>query len=185
MIRNNLKVTFRSLWKNKVASAINLFGLTVGLTSCLLIALYVQHESSFDSFQKNGKRIARVIMEYAIDVSSETKRGNYTSTKVAHEFSRIFPEVEYAIRMDNDDMIVKHRDNLVTEPYFLFADSTFFKIFSSDLIQGNPAEALNGPYKVVLTESTARKYFANENPMGKILLTGTDEVPYEVTGEIR
>ena len=68
MIRNNLKVTVRSLWKNKVASAINIFGLTVGLTSCLLIALYIQHESSFDSFQKNGKRIARVIMEYALMV---------------------------------------------------------------------------------------------------------------------
>ena len=185
MIRNNLKVTVRSLWKNKVASAINIFGLTVGLTSCLLIALYVQHESSFDSFQKNGKRIARVIMEYAFDGSPETKRGNHTSTKVAPEFSRIFPEVEYAIRMDDDEMIVKHKDNLVTETNFLFADSTFFKIFSSDLIQGNPAKALNGPFKVVLTESTARKYFANENPMGKILLTGTDEIPYEVTGVIR
>ena len=185
MVRNNLKVTVRSLWKNKVASAINIFGLTVGLTSCLLISLYVQHEASFDSFQKNGKRIARVIMEYGFDGSPETKRGNYTSTKVAPEFSRIFPEVEYAIRMVNDDMIIKHRDNLVTEPYFLFADSTFFKIFSADLIQGNPTEALNGPFKVVLTESTARKYFVNENPMGKILLTGTDEIPYEVTGVIR
>ena len=185
MIRNNLRVTVRSLWKNKVASAINIFGLTVGLTSCLLIALYVQHEASFDSFEKNGKRIARVIMEYAFDGSPETKRGNYTSTKVAPEFSRTFPEVEYAIRMDSEDMIVKHGDNLVTEPYFLFADSTFFKIFSADLVQGNPAEALNGPFKVVLTESTARKYFGNEDPIGKVLLTGTDEIPYEVTGVIR
>ena len=185
MIRNNLKVTIRSLWKNKVASSINIFGLTVGLSSCLLISLYIQHEASFDSFQKNGKRIARIIMEYAFDGSPETKRGNFTSTKVAPEFSRVFPEVEYGIRMDNEDMIVNHRDNLVTEPYFLFADSTFFKIFSADLIQGNPLEALNGPFKVVLTESTARKYFENENPVGKILLTGTDEIPYEVTGVIR
>ena len=185
MVRNNLKVTVRSLWKNKVASAINIFGLTVGLTSCLLISLYIQHEASFDSFQKNAKRIARVIMEYAFDGSPETKRGNYTSTKVAPEFSRVFPEVEFGIRMDNGDMIVKHRDNLVTEPYFLFADSTFFKIFSADLIQGNPTEALNGPFKVVLTESMVKKYFGSEDPMGKILLTGTDEIPYEVTGVIR
>jgi len=185
MVRNNLKVTVRNLWKNKVASAINIFGLTVGLISCLLISLYIQHEASFDSFQKNGKRIARVIMEYAFDGSPETKRGNYTSTKVAPEFSRIFPEVEYGIRMDNGDMIVKHRDNLVTEPYFLFADSTFFKIFSADLIQGNPVEALNGPFKVVLTESMVKKYFGNEDPMGKILLTGTDQIPFEVTGVIR
>src|ERR671912_958320 len=147
MLRNNLKVTVRSLWKNKVASAINIFGLTVGLTSCLLIALYIQHEASFDSFQENGKRIARVIMEYSFDGSPETKRGNYTSTKVAPEFSRIFPEVQCGIRMDNEDMIVKHNDTPITEPDFLFADSTFFRIFSADIIQGNPREALNGPFK--------------------------------------
>jgi putative ABC transport system permease protein len=185
MIINNLKVTLRSLWKNKVSSAINLFGLTVGLTSCLLISLYIQHEASFDSFQKNGSRIARVIMEYGFDGSPETKRGNFTSTKVAPEFSRTFPEVQYGIRMTDRDMIIQHNDNLVTEPYFVFADSTFFKIFLADLLQGNPAEALNGPFKVVLTESTAKKYFGNESPMGKILLTGSDEVPYEVTGVIQ
>ena len=185
MLRNNLKVTVRSLWKNTVASVINIFGLTVGLTSCLLIALYIQHEASFDSFQENGKRIARVIMEYSFDGSPETKRGNYTSTKVAPEFSRIFPEVQCGIRMDNEDMIVKHNDTPITEPDFLFADSTFFRIFSADLIQGNPREALNGPFKVILTESTARKYFGDENPMGKTLITGTDEIPYEVTGVIR
>lgn len=185
MIINNLKVTIRSLWKNKVSSAINLFGLTVGLTSCLLISLYIRHEASFDSFQKNGNRIARVIMEYGFDGSPESKRGNFTSTKVAPEFSRTFPEVQYGIRMTDRDVIIKHNDNLVTEPYFVFADSTFFKIFSADLLQGNPAEALNGPFKVVLTESTARKYFGNESPMGKILLTGSDQVPYEVTGVIQ
>ncbi|HKZ36889.1 MAG TPA: ABC transporter permease, partial [Chryseolinea sp.] len=185
MIINNLKVTIRSLWKNKVSSAINLFGLTVGLTSCLLISLYIGHEASFDSFQKNGNRIARVIMEYSFDGSPESKRSNFTSTKVAPEFSRTFPEVQYGIRMADRDMIIKHNDNLVTEPYFVFADSTFFKIFSADLLQGNPAEALNGPFKVVLTESTAKKYFGNESPMGKILLTGSDEEPYEVTGVIR
>lgn len=185
MIRNNLKVTMRSLWKNKVSSIVNLFGLTMGLTSCFLIALYIQHEASFDAFQENGKRIARVIMEYGFDGSPETKRGNFTSTKVAPEFSRTFPEVEYGVRMTDEDMIVKHKTNFITEPYFLFSDSTFFKMFSADLILGNPAKALNGPFKVVLTESAAKKYFGNENPVGQILLTGTDEVPYEVTGIIR
>ncbi|WP_276371006.1 ABC transporter permease [Chryseolinea sp. H1M3-3] len=185
MLRNNFKITVRSLGKNKVSSAINIFGLTVGLTSCLLISLYIQHEASFDAFQKNGKRIARVIMEYSFDGSTESKRGNFTSTKVAPEFSRTFPEVEYGIRMTDRDMIVKHNDNAVTEPYFLFADSTFFKIFSADVIHGNPDNALNGPNKVVLTESTANKYFGDENPLGKMLLTGSDEEPYEVTGVVR
>jgi putative ABC transport system permease protein len=173
------------LWKNKISSGINLFGLTVGLTSCLLISLYIRHEASFDNFQNNGNRIARVIMEYSFDGSTESNRGNFTSTKVAPEFCRTFPEVQYGIRMADRDMIIKHNDNLVTEPYFVFADSTFFKIFSNNLLQGNPEEALSGPFKVVLTESTARKYFGNESPMGKILLTGDEETPYEVTGVIR
>src|SRR5688500_10316120 len=185
MVRNNLKLALRNLWKNKISTVINIFGLTVGLTALLLISIYIQHEASFDNFQLNANRIARVIMEIGFDGSTEIKRGNFTSTKVAPKFSRTFPEVELAIRMRSADMIIKHSDQVVTEPDFMFADSTFFKIFSNDVIQGNSAEALNGPFKVVLTESAAKKYFRDENPLGKLLLTGTDETPYQVTGVIR
>jgi putative ABC transport system permease protein len=185
MFKNNFKIALRSLWKNKASSFINVFGLTSGLTACLLIALYVQHESSYDAFQPNGDRIARVIMEYSFDGSPESKRGNFTSTKVAPVFARTFPEVEASIRMTDNDMVVKYDDTQITEPNFLFADSTFFKIFNYDLLQGNVAKALDGPNKIVLTESTAKRYFRNENPVGKILLIGSSETTYEVTGVIR
>jgi putative ABC transport system permease protein len=185
MFKNNFKIALRSLWKNKASSFINVFGLTSGLTACLLIALYVQHESSYDAFQPNGDRIARVIMEYSFDGSPESKRGNFTSTKVAPVFARTFPEVESSIRMTDNDIIVKYNDTQITEPNFMFADSTFFKIFDYHLLQGNAANALDGPNKVVLTQSTANKYFKNESPVGKILLIGSNETGYEITGVIK
>jgi putative ABC transport system permease protein len=182
MLRNNFKIAIRNLWKNKASSFINLFGLTTGLSSCLLIGLYIQHELSYDSFQSNGERIARVIMEYSFEGTPEPKRGNFTSTKVAPVFTRTFPEVESAVRMTDRDMIVRHKDNLVTEPNFMFADSTFFDVFAHHFLEGNPQMSLDGPFKMVLTESASKKYFGNESALGKILLVGSDETPYEVTG---
>ena len=185
MFRNNFKIAIRSLWKNKALSSINIFGLTVGLSSSLLIALYIHHEISFDKFQLKGDRIVRVIMEYGLDGGPEKKRGNYTSTKVAPVFSRTFPEVESAVRMTDRDIIVRYEDKLITEANFMYADSSFFDVFTCHFLQGNPATALDGFRKVVLTESTARKYFSDESPVGKILLIGVDNTPYEITGVIK
>ncbi len=126
MLKNNFKIALRSLLKNSASSFINIFGLSVGLVSCLLIGLYVQHEASYDEFQPNGRRIARVIMEYAFNGSPESKRGNFTSTKVAPVFARTFPEIESSIRMADRDIIVRYNDKLFTEQNFLFADSSFF-----------------------------------------------------------
>ncbi len=184
MFQSHFKISVRSLWKNKASSFINVFGLSVGLASCLLIALYIQHEASYDTFQVNGKRIARVIMEYSFNGSKETNRGNFTSTKVAPVFARTFPEVESSIRMTDGDEIVRSGENLFTERNFLFADSSFFKIFSLHFLQGNPQKALDGPRKVVLTASTAKKYFGYESPLNKTLLIGTNATPYEITGVV-
>lgn len=184
MFRNYLTVTVRNLWKHKAFSFINILGLSVGFTSCLLIGLYVQHEFSFDDHQAKGDRIARVIMEYGFEGSPETVIGNFTSTKVAPVFSRTFPEVEFAVRMDDSDIIARNGNDLLSEPNFMFADSTFFDVFSFTMLEGNPAKALDGPYKVVLTRSTAERYFADGSPLGKILLIGSDGKPYEVTGVI-
>jgi putative ABC transport system permease protein len=164
-----------------MASAINIFGLTVGLSSCLLIALYIRHELSYDDFEQKGNRIARLIMEYRFDGGGETQRGNFTSTKVAPVFQRVFPEVESGVRMMDRDRIVGYRDKLFTEA-FMYADSSFFTVFSFRLLKGDPATALSGPMKVVVTESAARRLFGAEEPMGKILRVGTDSMNYLVTG---
>src|SRR5688572_27092641 len=103
MFRNYLKTSLRNLWRNKTSTGINLLGLTTGLTCCLLIGLYMQHELSYDNFQKKGDRTARVIMEYSF--GGDTKRGNFTSTKVAPTFKRIFSEVESSIRMSQTSRV--------------------------------------------------------------------------------
>lgn len=185
MLKSNFKIAIRNLWKNKVSTVINVFGLTTGLTSCLLIALFIRYEASFDQFQPNKERIARVVMEYSFEGSEDKARGTFTSTKIAPVFSRTFPEVEKGIRMTNADMIVVFNNEPVMERNFMFADSSFFNAFHYEMLQGNPATALNGPDKVVLTETTANRYFGNENVLGKTLLIGNDAKPYEVTGVMR
>lgn len=185
MFKNNFKIALRNLWKNKPSTVINILGLTAGITACLLIALFIQHELSFDKQQPNGKRIARVVMEYSFDGSTETNKGTFTSTKVAPVLSRTFPEVEKGVRMTDADVILYLNNEPVTEPYFMYTDSSFFSTFGYEMIQGNPSLALNGPNKIVLTESMAKKYFGSENVVGQILEIGSKKQPYEVTGIIR
>lgn len=185
MFRNNLVLALRNLWKNKVTTIINLAGLTIGLASCMLIVLFIQHEASFDTFQRNGDRIARVIMGYRFDGGTESMRGNFTSAYVAPRLSATFPEIEKAMRLSGADMIVKKEDTPVTEGNFVFADSTFFDMFNYELVQGDAKHALDGPRKLVLTESSARRYFNGEPPIGKTLLLGSEAEPYEVTAVIK
>jgi putative ABC transport system permease protein len=181
MLTNYFKIIFRNFWKNKTFSAINIFGLGIGLTSCLLIALYIQHELSYDNFQKNGDRIARVIMEYKFGVG-ESKKANFTSVRVASVFKRTFPEVESAVKMVQYERVVQYKDKLFNEKRLMFADPAFFDIFSFPMRQGDPHKALAAPNQVVLTESAAKKYFGSENPLGKALRIGTDSNLYQVTG---
>jgi len=182
MIRNYFKLTIRNLWKNKTASVINIFGLSIGLTSCLLIGIYIQHELNYDKFQLKGDRVARVIMEYKFDGGSDFKKGDFTSVRVAPVFKQTFPEIESAVRMSDSYQVVQYQDKLLSEKAFMYADPTFFSIFSFKLFQGDPATVLNAPNKVILTESTAKRYFGSENPVGKALKVGADTNLYAVTG---
>lgn len=184
LIVNQFKITVRTLWKHKVPSFINIFGLTAGLCSCLLIAIYIKHQIDFDKFQPNKDRLSRVIMEYGFDGSPETRKGNFSSAKVAPTFSRTFPEVEAGVRMMGTEMIVRREETFFNESGFMFTDSTFFKAFYYEMLEGNPGTALNGPMKIVLTRSAAVRYFGDKSPLGETLLIGTSQAPYEVTGVI-
>lgn len=185
MLKNRMLSALRNMRKNKMATAINIFGLTVGLSSCLLIALFLRFEMSYDNFELKGNRIARVIMEYRFDGGGEMQRGNFTSTKVAPTFQRTFPEIESAVRMRMNEYIVQYGEKLLYEKRFMYADSSFFDIFSFSLLRGDVHTALSGPRKVILTESTARRYFGNQEPLGKMIRVGNDSTGYLVTGVMK
>ena len=182
MIKNYIRTAFRNLINNKASSIINIIGLTIGLCSCILIGIYIRNELNYDKFQVNGNRIFRVIMEYAFNGSPTSKKGNFTSMKVAPVLRRKFPAVQEAVRMDKFPTVVRYRNKLLNEQKFLYADSSFFRVFSFPLLKGNPFTALNAPHQVVLTKTTAERYFGKENPIGKILNLDTDESQYVVTG---
>jgi putative ABC transport system permease protein len=179
MIKNYLKIAFRNLVKNGTFSLINILGLSVGLSACMLIGLYLNYELSYDQFHDKGDRIARVVMEYKMGDNNSSI--SVTGTKVAPAFKRTFPEVENGVRMYKSELVVKYGEKQFSEPDFYYADSTFFDIFSFKLLQGNPSKALEGPYNVVLSESTAKKYFGDQDPLGKIIRLN-DTRDFTVTG---
>ncbi|MFT3911709.1 MAG: ABC transporter permease [Ferruginibacter sp.] len=167
MFRNYIKTAFRNLRKNKLYSAINIFGLTMGLAACLLIGVYINHELSYDKFNKNADRIVRATMEYKNAETVNTVAT--TGTKVGPEFKRKFPQVEEYVRTFISSSIVKNGDKIFSESHLLFADEAFFKVFSFHLLSGNAATALDARDKIVITQSTAKKYFGNEDPINKTL----------------
>ncbi len=184
MIKNYFKTAFRNFWKNKTTSAINIIGLTIGITSCLLIGLYIQHELSFDDFETKGDRIVRVLMEYKFDGGTEFKKGNFTSVRVAAVFKKTFPEVEAAIKMNQYNKVVAYQEKIFSEKHFMYADSSFFDLFHYKLLLGDPKKLLDAPHTVLLTASTAKKYFGNDNPVGKALRVSNDSSLYQVSGVI-
>ncbi|RRA99782.1 ABC transporter permease [Larkinella rosea] len=185
MLRNYVKIAFRNLWRNKVFSGINVFGLAVGLASCLLLFLYISHELSYDDFQQKADRTVRVVMEYSME--GQVTKAPVTGTKVAPEFGRQFPEVETGVRLENRQAVVSYADRQFSEKRVVYADSALFTVFSFSLKQGNPKTALAGPNLVVLSESSAKKYFGNENPVGKTVRinAGGGDKEYAITGVVQ
>jgi putative ABC transport system permease protein len=170
MFKNYFKTAFRNLRKHKLYSAINIFGLTVGLAACLLIGVYINHELSYDKFNVNADRIVRATMEYK---NSETvNKTASTGTKPGPQFKRTFPSIQEYARTFITPRVIKNRDKVFDEPDVLYADQAFFKIFSFPIIEGNPATALDAPDKIVVTKSMATKYFGNDDPINKTLSIG-------------
>jgi len=180
MFKNYLKIAFRNLMRNKAFTFINIAGLTFGLTCCLVLVLYLQNELSFDKFHTKADRIARVIMEYKI--GSDGNKGNFTSTKVFPAFKRQFPEVESGVRISASSKLVRYGDKVFNEANFLFTDSTFFNVFDFNLSGTTANDALKAPKMLVLSRSSAERYFGKENPIGKTLLIGSSQTPFLVSG---
>ncbi|HWH61862.1 MAG TPA: ABC transporter permease [Ginsengibacter sp.] len=170
MFKNYFKTALRNLRKNKLYSAINIFGLTVGLAACLLIGVYINHEMSYDKFNLNANLIVRATMEYSEAGTVNTIAT--TGTKVGPEFKRRFPLIQEYARTFISHNVVKSGDKVFDEPRILYADEAFFKIFSFHIIEGDAATALDAPDKIVITKSMAKKYFGNDDPINKTLTSG-------------
>lgn len=170
MLSNYLKIAFRNLVRNKIFTVINVVGLSVGVASSLIIFLYVQEELSYDKFFPGHERLYRMVEErkYPDRLAHFTMIPPGYATVLADEI----PEVEAATRLvgfPNFNTNVRYKDNIFSENYFFSADSNFFDLFPFRLIKGNRDKVLRHGTYIVLTESTAKKYFGDEEPMGKPL----------------
>ncbi len=181
MLTNYLKIAWRNLRKHSFYSFLNIFGLSLGLASCLLITLYVIDELSYD------ESFARVDRIYRID--SDLKFGGpemklaVAPDPMAFTLKKDYPQVEAATRLrENGSYLVRRNEQAenLQEENVVFADSTFFQVFSIRLVAGNPATALTEPNTLVLSERDAEKYFGSENPLGKTLLLDNEQT-YRVT----
>lgn len=179
MIKNYFKIAFRNLWRHRLFSFLNILGLTVGMTACYLIFTYVNFETSYDNFHSKSDRIYRIVAD--VKTPTEVINGSGPSWAVAPHITE-FPEVETAVRIMADEMLFT-KDNLkFNESEVLWADTDFFSTFDFPLVKGNPKTAISEPLTIVLSETLAKKYFGNEDPMGKTILLFGDRQPATITG---
>lgn len=184
MIRNYIKVAFRNLWKNKGYSAINIIGLAVGLASCLLIFLYVWDELRFDRFHDKADRIVRV--HSAIRFGGSDLNLAVASDPMGAALKQDVPQVEEFTRIyaSEGSMLIKKGEVFISESRIAYADSTFFKVFSFPLLQGDPNTALNDPNTCVISQAGAMKYFGTVEAVGKIL-ERNDKTAFKVTAVLK
>ncbi|MDR3627199.1 MAG: ABC transporter permease, partial [Ignavibacteriaceae bacterium] len=184
MLKNYLKITIRNIVKHKGYFSINIVGLAISIAACILISLWVVDELSYDRFNKNADRIYRVYG--AGKVNKQDLSFAMTAAPLGETLYKDCPEVETYTRIwaQRNSPVVRYGGKIYNEKHFLYADSTFFEVFTAEFIKGNAKTALAQPGTVVLTETTARRYFGDANPLGKILNLDKND-NYTVTGVIK
>jgi putative ABC transport system permease protein len=170
--------------KNRGNLILNITGLTIGLTSFFLISLYVYHELSYDRFHKNYTNIYRIKIVAQLEGSSMDQA--LTCGPMSRTLLTDYPEVERSVRIHREgSFLVQNGDTRFNEDGILFADSSFFNVFDFKLLKGDPKTMLVNPGSIVLTEDCARKYFGNEDPVGKSLRFESDSILCTVTGVVQ
>lgn len=189
MFSNYLKIAGRNMAKRKLFSFINAFGLSIGIAFCILIVLFIKDERSFDQFHVNKDRIYRMEDKsfnlWEPDSEEKYRHSAYLQAGLGPAMKSDFAQVEYMTRFNSGATgIVKYGDKVFTEQ-LTFIDLDFFKMFSFELLRGNPDEVLNDKYNVVITPAIAEKYFGEEDPIGKVLILDYyGENEFKVTGII-
>ncbi len=184
MLKNYLKIALRTLLRHKGYSFINIAGLAVGITCCLLILLFVQDEFSYDRFHEKAERIYRLVVEN--EAEGKVFINAISSAPMVPALLRDYPEINSAARFYPVDasVLVSYEDKQFYEERFFYADVAAFEVFTLPFVKGDPRTALVEPNTVVLTEETARKFLGEEDPVGKILKVN-QQSEYLVTGVIK
>jgi putative ABC transport system permease protein len=181
MYKNYLTITFRVFNRERLYSLINVAGLALGFTCCLIIYLFIADELSYDKFHNNGDRIYRISAAYMRQGVWEPYASN--AWRTAELVKNNYTEVETLVRiMPDNNTVFEFGEKRFVENRIAWVDDNFFKLFNFPLKQGNPEDALKGTKKVVITESMGVKYFGADNPMGKIFKVPDYEIELEVSG---
>lgn len=174
MLKNYLQIAWRNLRKQKFYAFLNITGLTLGLACCLLIGLYMLDATSYDAFHEKADRIM-LFQQW----EGQSGSGNGFAPRLKEQISQI----EKTVRLAGNNALLATPTTAYYEPYFYFADSTVFDVFTFTFLQGNASTALQSPYGLVISRRMATKYFPNENPIGKTLKFN-NKYPLTITGVI-
>jgi putative ABC transport system permease protein len=184
MFKNHFKIAFRNLLRNKTFSAINIFGLSIGIATCLIIMLFVQNELGYDSYNKKADRMVRVVFRGS--VQGEKMKEAMVMPPVAQTLKTDYPEVLESTRLRRYGFPrISYGDKTFKENAFAYADSNFFQVFTLPFLKGDPKTALLQPNAVVISETVAQKYFGSEDPIGKLLNFKDWNTSFKITGVMR
>ncbi|GAB3909622.1 ABC transporter permease [Larkinella knui] len=183
MLQNYFKIAWRNLMKNKVFSFINIIGLSVGLTCCILITAYVVDELSYDKYPAQAGQIYRVGL-HLLGNGAITDFPN-VDVAVGQGIKNVFPEVEAATRLMRwSQVFIRYKEKQIKEKSIAIVDSNFLEVFSIPFLEGDAKTALKEPRSMVITKAFAKRHFGNEPALGKILTFGNGEDVRKVTGVI-
>ena len=177
MIHSDMTMALRHLSRHKGYAMVNVLGLSVGMACAILIILYVRHELSYDRYHDQAGRIYRIVF----NDNAKTPRS------VGPALQADFPEVQDLLRMHptTGTWIMKYGDRVFYERAVYWAEDSLFDFFSLPLVRGDPDQALEAPYSLVISEDTARKYFGDEDPMGKTINADNGFMLLTVTGVMK
>ena len=179
MIRHYLTIAYRNLWRNKLHSILNIFGLSIGITCFILIMLYVRYEIGFEKFNPNASRVYRIAVNGMLGNTEIHQTG--TPPPLPAALYQEFPEVEAVTRlMKVSNYQASYEKKVFTEENLFIADSSFINIFGVHFTRGNPAFALNQPGVMIITERIAKKYFGNDDPLNKSILCKYGKLEFNV-----
>ncbi len=184
MILKSIRISVRNLLKNRAINGINIIGLAIGIAAILLISQYIRFENSYDSFLNNNDRIHRLVFYRHYTTGLDKSVGN--NYIVGQTASENIPEIENFLRCKKSTEFLQVGDEIFKEEKVFFADSSFFDLFSYPVISGSKPDFLRAPNMAVITESTARKYFGEDNPIGKtIYRVNPGKTPMVVQGVVK